>query len=493
MPSTCEAKNEPIVRILRSVYEGAGSHGILRIATSIKGVHAVLRAYPEEWCFPALHGAWMRSGEPAPVSLSPIWNRPDGSHAPGELARNLAGIARRHPEAQTLILTRSEAALLSDEGAPILALPENPKTGQSPKLVVCEWESPNMREIEAADLGLGELVRTHALPQSRSPGPTVNIFGPPVFGPNASAEVAEVERMLSIIGVGVNSRVPLGSSVEDLSRLPHAWGNVVLYRETAESATLYLQDEFGMPRVTTPPIGSAATGALLRAVGEMCSLDPKGVRRAAWAELARTAKLPWYARLAVPETFRERRVALFGDFTYTTGLGYTLAREVGIEVAWAGTYLEHLKKDFLFHAGTFTDEAFVADDPEGVAARVEATAPDLLVGTYLEWEIAEALHIPFLPLCPPATEHPFAERPLMGYVGSSVLADAFDVAFREPRVEKPEPEIRGLEWTEEALEELEEIPAFLRGRARRLAEEYARALESPEVTPEILEESRSSS
>jgi light-independent protochlorophyllide reductase subunit B len=230
----------------------------------------------------------------------------------------------------------------------------------------------------------------------------------------------------------------------------------------------------------------------LRAVGEMCSLDPKGVRRAAWAELARTAKLPWFARLAVPETFRGRRAVLFGDFTYTTGLGYTLAREVGIEVAWAGTYLEHLKKDFIFHTGTFTDETFVADDPEAVAARIEATHPDLLVGTYLEGEIADALGIPFLPLCPPTAEHPFAERPLMGYAGSSVLADAIDGALREPRVEKPEPVLQGIEWTEEALEELEEIPPFLRGRARRLAEEHARALESPEVTPEILEESRSS-
>jgi light-independent protochlorophyllide reductase subunit B len=189
-------------------------------------------------------------------------------------------------------------------------------------------------------------------------------------------------------------------------------------------------------------------------------------------------------------------VALFGDFTYTTGLGYTLAREVGLEVAWAGTYLEHLKKDFLFHAGTFTDAAFVAEDPGAVAARVEATEPDVLIGTYLEGEIAGALGIPFLPLCPPAVEHSFAERPLMGYVGSSVLADALDGALRRvkrsrEKTSREEAAAQGIEWTEEALEELEEIPAFLRGRARRLAEEYARALESPEVTPEILEESRS--
>ena len=475
------------MKILRGVYEGPGSHGILRVAASMREVHAIFRAYPGEGYFPALHGAWSRSGEPAPVTLSPVWDRP------GELAHELSSVARRRPEAQALIFARSEAALLSGEGTPLLSLPENPQTGASPKLVVCEWESPDVREVEALDLALADLVKAHARRQPRSLNPTVNIFGPPVFGPNAAAETAEVERALSLVGVGVNARVPLGASVEDLSRLSRAWANVVLYREAADSASLFLQDEFRMPRVTTPPVGSAATGAVLRAIGELCSLDPKVVQRAVWAELARTAKLPWYARLAVPETFRGRRAAIFGDFTYATGLGYALSREVGLEVAWAGTYLAHLEKDFHFHAHTFTEDAFVEDDPEAVAARVEATAPDLLVGTGLEREVADALGVPFLPLCPPIFEHPFVEKPLMGYAGSSVLADALEGVLREWREPHgEEPAARGPGWTEEALTELEEIPAFLRGRARRLAEERARALDSHEVTPEILEESRSS-
>ena len=459
----------------------------------MEGVHAVFRAYPEEGYFPALHGAWARNGVPTPISLSPIREASDGSWTPGDLARDLRGVARRYPEAEALLFARSEAALLSDEVAPILALPENPKTGSSPKLVSCYWESPAVREAEASDLALLDLVKAYAQRQPRSPAPTVNVFGAPVFGPNAAAEVAEIERLLGLIGIGVNVRVPLGASLEDLGRLPRAWANVVLYREAAESASLYLQDEFRMPRVTTPPIGSVGTGAVLRSTGELCSLDLKWVQRTVWAELARTAKLPWYARLAVPETFRGRRASIFGDFTYATGLGYALSREVGLEVAWAGTYLAHLEKDFLFHAHTFTEDAFVEDDPEAVAARVEATAPDLLVGTGLERDVADALGVPFLPLCPPIFEHPFVEKPLMGYAGSSVLADALEGVLREWREPHgEEPAARGPGWTEEALTELEEIPAFLRGRARRLAEERARALDSHEVTPEILEESRSS-
>ncbi len=56
------------MKTLHGVYEGPGSHGILRVAASMRGVQAVLRAYPGEWGFPALHGAWARSGEPSPIS-----------------------------------------------------------------------------------------------------------------------------------------------------------------------------------------------------------------------------------------------------------------------------------------------------------------------------------------------------------------------------------------------------------------------------------------
>ena len=478
------------MRLLRGVYEGPGSHGILRVAASMRGVHAVLRALPGEGYFPALYGTRERTGQAAPVSLSPLREMAEDAWGPGDLARDLSSVVRRHPETETVILVRSEAALLSGEEAPEVSLPE--ENDRTPKLVTCGWESPDVGEVEAADLALEELVRAHSRGRrERSPSPTVNLFGPPVFGPGAAAEYAEAERLLALIGVGVNARVPLGAGVGDLSHLSRAWVNVILYREIGESATLYLQDEFGTQRVTTPMVGAAGTGAALRTIGELCHLDPKRVQQAVWAELARTAKLPWYARLGKPETFRDRRVAIFGDFTYPLGLGYALSREVGLEVAACGTYLGHLERDFLFHAHTFTDEAFVEDDPEEVAARIEAADPDLVVGTYLEEGVADSLGVPFLPLCPPTAYSPFVEQPLMGYAGSSVLADALDDALgQQHEVETEDVQAAGTPWTDEAREELAGTPLFLRGRARRLAEERARELDSEEVTREIFLRSR---
>ncbi len=213
------------------------------------------------------------------------------------------------------------------------------------------------------------------------------------------------------------------------------------------------------------------------------------MERTIWSELARTAKLPWYARLQPPETFEDRKVAVFGDFTYPLGLGYALSREVGLEVAACGTYLTHLERDFLFHAQTFTEGGFAEDDPEGVADNIEAAEPDLVIGTQLEEGVAETLEVPFLPLCPPTADRPFVEHPLMGYKGSSILADVLDDALRQKK-RKPSGEA-GIRWTDSALQEVAGVPPFSRGRARRLAEDRARERGSGEVTREIFLESRS--
>jgi light-independent protochlorophyllide reductase subunit B len=474
------------VRLVRGVYEGPQSYGILRTATSIRGVHTVFRALPGEAYFPTLYGTRERTGELAPVTLSPLRGQPGDSMAPGNLSRDLSGVLRRHPRAEIIVLARSEASLLS--GEEVQSLPE---TGaKSPDLVTFSWEAIGKKETEAAELALEDLIRAREQDApDRSPYPTVNLFGPPVFSPGAAAEYAEAERLLDLIGVEVNARVPLGADARDLRRLTRAWANLLLYREVGESATLYLQDDHGIPRVTTPMIGAAGTGGALRAIGELCQLDPKSVQRTIWAELARTAKLPWYARLEPPETFENRRVAIFGDFTYPLGLGYALAREVGLEVITCGTYLTHLERDFLFHAHTFTEGAFVEDDPEAVAARIEAADPDLVIGTHLEEGVAESLEVPFLPLCPPTAGRPFVERPLMGYAGSSVLADALDDALRWKKREPTDE--TAIQWTDGALQEVAGVPPFLRGRARRLAEDHARKRGSGEVTREIFLESRS--
>ncbi len=476
------------MKLRRNLYEGPGSHGALRAASGTRRLRSVLRALPSETYFQAFFTMLDRGGDMPPVTLSPFVEDREGSHEPGDLDRDVSQVVTRYPNTETMVIVRSDAALLAGDELPDSSPPENPETGWPVNLVSGE-ASPGAGEFAAMDLTVAEIVRAHAKPLEKSQEPSVNLFGPPALNPRAAAEYEEAERLLGLLGVGINARIPLGGSVRELSRISRAWANLVLYREAGESATLYLQDEFEMPRVTTPMIGAAGTGAVLRAVGDLCGLDAGRVQRVIWGELGQTSKLPWFARLITPESLRGRRAAIFGDLTYTLGLGYALAREVGIEVAWAGTYLEHLERDFLFNANSFTDDAFFTDDPTGVAARVEESEPDLLIGTYLEEEVAKALDVPFLPLCPPAVTKPFVESPLMGYSGSSFLADALKGPLNHS-AQKPKAPPRSRPWSEEALEELEEVPAFLRGRARRLAEDHAKESGAQEITREVFERSR---
>ena len=476
------------MKVRRNLYEGPGSHGALRAASGTRRLRAVLRSLPSETYFQTIFTHRNRGAELPPVTLSPLVENREGTNTPGDLGRDISRVVARYPDTETVVVVRSDTALLAGDELPDSPPPENPETGWPINLVGGE-AFPGTGEFAGMDRAVAEIVQAHVRPLEKSQEPSVNLFGPPALNPRAAAEYEEAERLLGLLGVGVNARVPLGGSVRELSRISRAWANLVLYREAGESATLYLQDEFEMPRVTTPMIGAAGTGAVLRAVGDLCGLDAGRVQRVIWGELGQTSKLPWFARLLTPETLRGRRAAIFGDLTYTLGLGYALAREVGIEVAWAGTYLEHLERDFLFNANSFTDDAFFTDDPAEVAARVEESEPELLIGTHLEKEIADALNVPFLPLCPPATTKPFVENPLMGYTGSSFLADALEDPLRRS-VQKPKVPARSRPWSEEALEELEEVPAFLRGRARRLAEDHAEETGAQEITREVFEHSR---
>ncbi|MGI8911725.1 MAG: hypothetical protein ACR2JR_14410, partial [Rubrobacteraceae bacterium] len=138
------------MRLMRGIYEGPGSHGILRVATSMHDVRAMLRALPSEGYFPTFHGALTRSGEPAPISVSPVWEKPAGSSEPGDTGRDLAAVVRSHPGTEAVVLARSEAALLAGEPTPVMTLPEN-ETGRSPNLVTCEWERVGMGEAQASD------------------------------------------------------------------------------------------------------------------------------------------------------------------------------------------------------------------------------------------------------------------------------------------------------------------------------------------------------
>jgi light-independent protochlorophyllide reductase subunit B len=359
---------------------------------------------------------------------------------------------------------------------------------------------------------------TPRLARDKGARPVCNLLGPTALGFRHRDDLAEVTRQLVDLGIEINVVAPWNATPADIARLADADFNVVLYPEIAATAAQWLQRQFGQPFTRTIPIGVGATREFIAEVASLAGIDPAPA-------LARTeSRLPWYSRSVDSTYLTGKRVFIFGDATHAIAAARVAAHELGFEVVGLGTYSREFARELREAAATYGVEPLITDDYLEVEARVAELRPELVLGTQMERHVAKRLGIPCAVISAPCHVQDFPARhsPQMGFEGANVLFDSFvhplmmgleehllgmfrddhefsdsapshlgraPASLPEPtRVVEPAPliDLATIGWAEDAERELGKIPFFVRGKARRNTERFARERNLNPITLETL-------
>jgi light-independent protochlorophyllide reductase subunit B len=507
-------------------YEGPPHIGAMRVATALTDVHYVLHAPQGDTYADLLFTMIERRDRRPPVTYSTFQARDLGSDT-AELFKTAAQDAyeRFKPKAMLVGASCTAELIQDDPGglAQALKLPI--------PVVPLELPAYQRKENWGASETFYQLVR--ALSPRREAVPRrpqrarkcCNLLGPTALGFRHRDDVTEITRLLDQLGIDVHRVAPLNASAADIGKLHEADFNVVLYPETANQAAQYLQRAFNQPFTKVVPIGVRATREFIAEVAALAGVDP------APALASSAARSPWYSKSVDSTYLTGKRVFVFGDATHAIAAARIAAQELGFQVVGLGTYSREFARDVREAAKLYGVEALISDDYLEVEAKIAELQPELVLGTQMERHIAKRLKLPCAVISAPVHVQDFPARysPQMGFEGANVLFDSWvhplmmgleehllamfrdDFEFHDGAAsshlghgggtaepvpapvldEQPTPAdtsnvVTLAQWASDAQKELQKIPFFVRGKARRNTERFATERGLATITVETL-------
>jgi light-independent protochlorophyllide reductase subunit B len=524
-------------------YEGPPHIGAMRVATAMTDVHYVLHAPQGDTYADLLFTMIERLPRRPPVTYTTFQARDLGGDT-AELFKTAARDAHERFKPKAMLVGASCTAELIQDDPGGLALALNLPI----PVVPLELPAYQRKENWGASETFYHLVRA-LVPSgnTRTPlasrRPVCNILGPTALGFRHRDDVKEITALVRELGVDINVVAPLDASVDDLRRLGDADFNVVLYPELARTTAQWLQRQCGQPFTQYVPYGVNATLDFITEVRALAGLQDSGTSVADYAQASRAK---WYAKSVDSTYLTGKRVFVFGDATHAIAAARVAHQEMGFEVVGLGTYSREFAREVRDAAKLYGIEALITDDYLDVEDQVRALNPELLLGTQMERHIAKRLGVPCAVISAPMHVQDFPARyaPQMGFEGANVLFDTWvhplmmgleehllgmfreDFEFHDgaapshlgsghaqrqaaseptpapapvnaaPVVRLPSSEpvfaavVTECSWALEAEKELKKIPFFVRGKARRNTESFARERSIESITVETLYEAK---
>nr|AND48175.1 ChlB subunit of protochlorophyllide reductase [Flatbergium novo-caledoniae] len=498
------------------MYAGPAHIGTLRVASSFKNVHAIMHAPLGDDYFNVMRSMLERERDFTPVTASIV-----DRHvlARGSQEKVVGNITRKDREERPDLIVLTPTCTSSILQEDLQNFVNRASITSDSDVILADVNHYRVNELQAADRTLEQVVRYYldkarrqeTLDRSITDKPSANIIGIFTLGFHNQHDCRELKRLLQDLDIEINQVIPEGGSVQDLRNLTKAWFNLVPYREVGLMTAIYLEKKFGMPYVSTTPMGVVDTAECIRQI-------QRHVNKLALVSLDRTfcyesyidqqtkfvSQAAWFSRSIDCQNLTGKKAVVFGDATHAASMTKILAREMGIRVSCAGTYCKHDAEWFKEQVQGFCDEILITDDHTEVGDMIAHLEPSAIFGTQMERHIGKRLDIPCGVISSPVhiQNFPLGYRPFLGYEGTNQIADlvynSFTLGMEDHLLEifgghdtkevitKSLSTDTDLTWNYESQLELNKIPGFVRGKIKRNTEKFARQNGIVNITVEVM-------
>jgi light-independent protochlorophyllide reductase subunit B len=523
------------------MYAGPAHIGTLRVASSFKNVHAIMHAPLGDDYFNVMRSMLERERDFTPVTASIV-----DRHvlARGSQEKVVENIVRKDKEERPdlIILTPTCTSSILQED--LQNFVHRAALESESDVILADVNHYRVNELQAADRTLEQVVRFYLEKERRRDSfvtsgeakrvlrteqPSANIIGIFTLGFHNQHDCRELKRLLNDLGIAINEVIPEGGLVTNLKNLPQAWFNLVPYREVGLMTANYLEKEFGMPFVSTTPMGLVDTAAFIREVGEILwaekrtqgtrsPLLSRSEKRETFEEDSHRESLEryidqqtrfvsqaaWFSRSIDCQNLTGKKAVVFGDGTHAASITKILAREMGIHISCAGTYCKQDADWFREQVDGLCDEILITDDHTQVGDMIARIEPAAIFGTQMERHIGKRLDIPCGVISAPVhiQNFPLGYRPFLGYEGTNQIADliynSFTLGMEDHLLEifgghdtkevitKSLSTDESLTWASDGAMELSKIPGFVRSKVKRNTEKFARENKIAQITVEVM-------
>ena len=536
-------------------YEGPPHVGAMRIATAMKGLHYVLHAPQGDTYADLLFTMIERLPTRPPVTYTTFQARDLGGDTAELFKRAAREAFERFTPQAMIVGASCTAELIQDDPGglakaldlPIPVVPlELPSYQRKENWGASETFYQLVRNLAQA---------RQRPPRAEGERALCNILGPTALGFRHRDDLREVTSLLDALGVAINVVAPLGATPEDLARLGEADFNVVMYPETAAQAANWLSRQFKQPMTRVVPIGTQATIEFVREVAALAGVDPEPViargSRATWYSRSVDSTYLTGKRVFV---FGDATHAIAAARIAQKELGFTVvglgtysrefAREVreaaksyGIEALITDDYLEveeqvaalqpelmlgtqmerHIAKRLGIPCAVISAPVHVQDFPARYSPQMGFEGANVLFDTWVhplmmgleehlltmfrgDFEFHDAAPASHLGrTAPAAMASPQRESAQVIDAPEPSVADSLQPAPLETSI-AAEPiampaaaaaTAGAASWADDARAELQKIPFFVRGKARRNTERFALERGVALITVETLYDAKS--